>query len=420
VGLSRRFAYLAAVAFLSLAAVGLAFAAIHRPDELDLHADAIAAAHLLSTPIASLVDAQRQQAGARLISLELPGWFAAVLAQAVALFYFWRSGHAARWRDALRARFGSESAVRFVFGATLALVARVAALIPAFYVWRVDRIMGLSDALTRVWGYEYVLGTIIGMLVAGFIAAVVLWLVDRTHQWYLYTIAGIIAISLIGTLVDPYAIAPLFERYASMQGALAQEARTFASREGYPNIPIVVEHRADRIPVDAAKTQGMGATQRIVLADTLVVASTPAEIDFYVADQIAKLNDHDPLNLALIDAAIVIFAAALAVVLADRIRFRRDDDPISRITLAAALLSCVYLLAVPIDHAAVSSMQLRADREAITMTGDRASAIRAFVRAGDERIEQVCPNALGRILLYRTPSLGQSAVAVGSATSGCR
>ncbi len=414
----RSRALLAAAAFLALPA-GFAIAATHLPDALDRHIDAIPAAQLLAQPIASLVDAQRQQAGARLVSLELPGWFAAVLAQAVALFYFWRSGHAARWRDALRVRLGSESSVRFAFGATLALIARAAALIPSFYLWRVDRVMGLSDALTRVWAYEYVLGTIIGMLVAGFTAAVVLWLVDRTHQWYLFTIAGILAISLIGTLVDPYAIAPLFERYAPMRGAAAAQARAFAAREGYAGIPIVVEHRADRIPTDPAKTEGMGATQRIVLADTLVAASTPAEIDFYLADQIAKLDDHDPLDLALIDAAIVVIGAALAVVLADRIRFRRDDDPISRITLVAALLCCVYLVAVPIDHAAVSAMQLRADREAITMTGDRAGAVRAFVRAGDERIEQVCPNTLGRIFLYRTPSLGQNAVAVGGA-SGCR
>ncbi|HEY9086104.1 MAG TPA: hypothetical protein VIN40_09270 [Candidatus Tyrphobacter sp.] len=411
-------ARLAVAACLVLAATGFAVAALHRPDELNRHVDAISPAQLLSTPIASLVDDRRQDAGERLISLELPGWFALVLTQAVVLLYFWRSGNAARWRNALRARLGSESAVRFAFGATLALVARAAALIPSFYLWRVDRIMGLSEALTRVWAYEYVLGTIIGMLVAGVIAAVVLWLVDRTHQWYLYTIAGIVAIALIGTLADPYAIAPLFERYAPMQGAIASQARAFAARAGYSDIPIVVEHRADRIPVDAAKVQGMGATQRIVLADTLVSASTSAEIDFYVADQIARLNDHDPLDLALIDAAIVIIAAALAVSLADRIRFRRDDDPISRITLVAALLCCIYIVAVPIDHAAVSSMQLRADQQAVAMTGDRASAIRAFVRAGDERIEQVCPSTLGRVLLYRTPSLGQDAAAIGS-QSGC-
>lgn len=386
-------------------------------DALNRHVDALSAARLLSQPVVALVDAQRQAAGDRLISLELPGWFAAILAQVVVLFYFWSSGGAARWRDRLRSALSSETAVRFVFGASLALLARAAAAIPSFYLWRVERVMGLSHALTRVWAYEYLIGTILGMIAAGCIVAVVLGLVERTHQWYLYTIAAILAISLLGTLLDPYAIAPLFERYVALQGPLAPKARAFAAARGYAGIPIVVEHRVDRIPVDPAKTQGMGATQQLVLADTLVDSATPGEIDYYVADGLAQLDARDPLNLALVDAAIVIVGAALAVVVADRIRFRRDDDPISRITLVGALLAVAYIPAVIVDHAVVASMDLRASHVAVAMTGDRASALRAIVRDGDERVEPVCPSA-ARAFLYRSPSLGQESAAVGG-RSGC-
>lgn len=386
---------------------------------LDRHVDAIPSATLLSHTLVSLVDAKRQAAGARFVSLEMPGWFAAIVFEVIALVYFWRSGRAAQVREGLRARLGSEFAVRFVFGATLALIARIATIVPAFYLWRVDRIMGLSSALTRVWAYEYVLGTILGMIVAGFIAAFMLWIADRTHQWYLYAIASIVGVSLVGTLLAPYIIAPLFERYTPLSGTVAAQAQAFAAQHGYAGIPILVEHRLDRIPTDAAKTQGMGATQRLVLADTLMSAATPAEIRFYVAAQIASLEDHDPLRLALIDAAIVVVGTALAVMIADRIPFRRDDDPVSRLALAGALLAVVYIGAVPVDHDVVAAMQLRAERQAVDTTGDRASALRTFVRAGDDRLEQVCPGTLGRIFLYRSASLGERADGVG-ASSGCR
>ncbi len=387
-------------------------------DALNRHVDSLKAAQLLSQPIAALVDDQRQDAGARLVALEIPGWFVALVAQAVALFYFWSSGSAARWRDALRVRLHSESVVRFLFGATLALVARAAAVVPAFYLWRVERVMGLSHALTRVWGYEYAVGTLIGMVVGGCIAMAVLWLVERTHQWYLYTMGAIVAVSLVGTLADPFVAAPLFDRYTPLNGPLAAAAHAIAAREGYPSIPILVEHRLDRIAIDPARTQGMGATQRIALADSLVLASTPGEVQYYVASGIAQFNAHDPLDLAIIDAAIVIVAAAIAVVLADRVRFRRDDDPISRITLVAALLALVYVPGVFVDHQVVAGMELRASRAAVAMTNDRASAMRALVRAGDERVEQVCPSSVGRIFLYRSASLGQVAEAIGS-RSGC-
>lgn len=386
---------------------------------LDRHVDAIPSATLLSHTIVSLADVKRQAAGARLVSLEIPGWFAAIVFEFLALVYFWRSGRAARVRDALRSRLGSEFAVRFVFGAMLALIARAATIVPSFYLWRIDRIMGLSSALTRVWAYEYVLGTILGMIAAGFIAALTLWIADRTHQWYLYAIAAVVAVSLVGTLLGPYIIAPLFERYTPLSGALETRERLSAARYGYAGIPILVEHRLDRIPSDAAKTQGMGRTQRIVLADTLVDAATPGEITFFVVAQIASLNDRDPLRLALIDAAIVIVGTALAVVVADRIPFRRDDDPVARLPLAGALLAAVYVAAVPVDHAVVAGMQLQAYREAVEMTGDRASALRALVRSADDRIEEVCPGTLGRVFLYRAASAGELADAVGG-SSGCR
>lgn len=396
--------------------LGLMLAAV---DALNRHVDALAPSALLSQPLSALVDADRQAAGARLISLELPGWFAALFAQAIVLFYFWRSGGAARWRDALRKRLRSETTVRFAFGATLALIARAAAIVPAFYLWRVDRIMGLSQALTRVWVYEYGLGTVIGMLVAGIIVVLVLWLVERTHQWYLYTIAGIVAVSLIGALLNPFVVAPLFDRFTPLSGPLAARAASFAAAHGYVGIPILVEHRVDRVPESAAATQGMGATQRISLAEAIVSVATPPEVDYYVAHDLAELNDHDPLDLALIDAFIVIVGVALSVVIADRVRFRRDDDSISRLALVGALLAIVYIPGVLVDHEVVTTMQLRAAREAVAMTGDRASAVRAFVRAGDERVEQACPSVVGRIFLYRIPSLGQDATAIG-AQSGCR
>ena len=80
--------------------------------------------------------------------------------------------------------------MRFAFGASLALVARVASIVPDFALYRVDRIMQLSVQLTRTWLVFWAIHTVLGMIAAGLIAAIVLGLVARTHQWYLYTIVG--------------------------------------------------------------------------------------------------------------------------------------------------------------------------------------------------------------------------------------
>src|SRR5665213_1140432 len=160
---------------LCVAGFGVASAAFERPNQLDHRVDAISAHALLTQPASQLVDPARQAAAGRLARLTLPGWVLMALFKAAALAYFWRSGAAAELRDRLRRRMRAPWVVRFAFGAALALIARVAALLPAFYLYRVERVMDLSVALTRVWGMFWIAHTVLAMLIAGAIAAVVLW-----------------------------------------------------------------------------------------------------------------------------------------------------------------------------------------------------------------------------------------------------
>ncbi|MBV8654876.1 MAG: hypothetical protein JO160_02455, partial [Candidatus Eremiobacteraeota bacterium] len=145
----RSFLVAALVVTAFLASFAAARAAVERPNQLDRRVDSISASALLTQPAIALVDPARQRAASRLAHLTLPGWLATALFEAIALAYFWSTGRAAAFRDWLRRRITSEFAMRFLFGAMLGLIARAAALPPAFYLYRVERIMGLSAELTR-------------------------------------------------------------------------------------------------------------------------------------------------------------------------------------------------------------------------------------------------------------------------------
>src|SRR5581483_10456651 len=124
------------------AAFACGSAASPAPNELDRRVDEISQQALTTRPAIALVDSDRQAAARHRAQLTLPGWLLTALFEAAALAYFWSSGAAAGLRDRLRRRFHGETAVRFAFGGALALVARLAALVPAFYLYRVERAMG--------------------------------------------------------------------------------------------------------------------------------------------------------------------------------------------------------------------------------------------------------------------------------------
>lgn len=406
------------VALLFVAGFAAAGAAAQRPNALDRRVDALPDALLISQPATVLVDAPRQGAAIRLAHLTLPGFFATAAFELIALVYFWSSGRAAAWRDRLRARFRNEWVVRFLFGATLALVARVAALLPAFYLYRVDRVMELTTELTRTWAFFWIAHTLLAMLVAGLIAAVVLWLADRTHQWYVFTIVAILAVSVAWSYASPYIEVYGPNAVQPASGPLAEQLQRLLASAGTPQTPVSIAESPSS-PTGRAYVLGLGANARIVLTDTLVAGGTPAEVLYAAAYQIGLIQHRDLLFVALIEGGIVIVFSALAVVIADRIGFRRDDDPVSRLALVGALLAVVYLIAVPVRNAALRSYVFDDDKYAVALTGDRAAAIRALVRETDQQMEEVCPEMLTSFFLATHPSAGARIAVIGGVPNAC-
>ncbi|MBV8490091.1 MAG: M48 family metalloprotease [Candidatus Eremiobacteraeota bacterium] len=407
----------AIVALLCIAACGAAAAAGDRPNALDRRVDAIPATALISQPATALVDGPRQAAAIRLAHLTLPGFLAAALFEFVALLYFWSSGTAAAWRNRLRSQVRNEWWVRFFFGATLALVARAAALLPAFYLYRVDRVMELTTALTRTWAAWWILHTLVATIVAGLIAAVILWLADRTHQWYLFAIGAILGVSVLWSYASPY-LSLSGTTIVPASGETGDRIHAMLSNAGISSVPVLIQSTSNS-PVGNAFVLGLGNSRRIVLTDTLIAGGTPAEVLYAIAYQIGLILHHDLLFVALIEGGIVIVFSAVAVVIADRIGFRRDDDPVSRLALVGALLAVVYVAAVPVRNAALRSYVFDDDRYAVSLTGDRAAAIRAIVRGTDQQMEEVCPEMLTSFFLATHPSPAARIAAIGGVPNAC-
>lgn len=367
-------------------------AAIGRPNALDREVDAIASAALLGQSPFALVDPARAAAAAHLQQIDIPIWIVTIAIQIALLAWFWSSGWSARLRDRLRGSFRSEFLVRFLFGAALTLLDRLAALIPDFLQYRMTRIMDLSNDLTRVWAAGWIEGTIVAMIVAGLIAAIVLWLVDRTHQWYLYAIAGIFGFTLLVAYVDPFVIAPLHAQITPLNPppALARDIAALRAKTGV-TAPIVVISVGSRTHVGRAYVEGWGGSQRVVLSDTLLAGASEPELRITIAREFGWIAANTALHVALIRAAMLVLGVAIAVFVADRIGFRRDDDPLSRLALVGALLGCVYVIALPFYNGYRRNLTVAAQEYALNVTADRVNAIRLTVREADEDLRPLCP-----------------------------
>lgn len=373
------------------------FVVAMRPNALDRVVSAIPANALLTQSPYILIDPARAAAAQHLEQFTVPVWLATIAVQIAVLAWFWSSGRSARLRDRLRTRVRSEFWVRFCFGSLLALIDRAAAFIPQFLQYRMIRIMDLTDVLTRVWLTNWIVTTVIAMVVAGLLAALILWLVDRTHQWYAYTVVGIMGVTLLTGYVNPIVFAPLTTSFRPLppNGALLQDISMLRQRAGNMQVPIVEEMIARRTHAGSSYVIGWGGSQRIVLSDTIIAGQTEPELRFAIARAFGWVAGNNGLHLLLVAGALTVLGAALAVFLADRIGFRRDDDPVSRLALVAALLGCAYLIVLPFYNSYMRGLDAGEDDYALALTGDRVSAIRGAVRGADQALQPICPSLIG-------------------------
>ena len=388
-----------------------------RPNAIDLRVDQLSAHDLLTHSAAVLVDPERQIAAQRLVHWFLPGWFVSIVFSAIALAYFWQSGGAARVRDLLRRRVANEWLLRFYFGCVLGGIVRAAELIPQFYMYRVERLMSLTDQLVRAWALDWLSSTIATMIVIGIVTAIVLSLAARTHQWYIYTIAGIFAACFFFAYIAPFIAAPAFDQIVPPPLAAQRIARQVETSAGL-QVPLVEQVRK-RTHLGAAYVIGFGSTERIVLGDAVFAVAGPQELRYVIARQLGYAKDDATIKIALTDALLLILSVAIAVAIADRFPFRRDDDPLARLSLVGTFLAGLYLIAVPVDNAVLRAIDANADRYALSLGVDRAAVVRSVIRDTDQRLVEVCPDILARAFMQRTIDASVTVAAANGVPAAC-
>lgn len=380
---------------------------------------ALAPATLLHADPATLVDARRQEIAKTLAVYRQTLYLFWALSQIVAFYYLWRSGVAAAVRDWLRRRLRKRFAVRIGYGFALATIVGLAAFPASAAQYRVAIVFDQTAQGFWSWLGEAILRVAIDGVVLGLIVAAVLALFERTRAWWLYAIVGIFLVSALNGLLAPFVLAPLFNHYAPIEGPAAAR---YAALERAAGVDVPIWHfdasRQTQLP--SAGILGIGPQMRIVLGDTLFASLTAGEVEFAVARQIAHVARHDPLRTTLVWTVLFVLSVAAGVLIAERIGFRRDDDPLTRLALVGALAGLAGLLAFPAYNVYSRQIEDKADAYALHLTHDPASLVRALVRSADLRFVNLCGENWANFYFLTTPPLGTRIAEATARPDPCR
>jgi len=275
---------------------------------------------------------------------------------------------------------------------------------------------GLSNQTLQKWWTDALttlaLSCVIGPLV---IWVPYLLLRKSPTRWWLYSALALVPFIIVGNLIAPIWIAPLFNRFGPMQDeALEARILALADRAGIEGGRVFeVEKSVDTKTLNAY-VAGIFNTKRIVLWDTIITRMGERELLFVMGHEMAHFVLGHTWQLIVLNTVLLIgsfyaayrMAGAVLRRFGDRFGFTRMDD-IASLPLLLLLVSVFSLVVTPAILAVTRHMEHEADRYGLEITQYNHSAATAFVKLQSDALAVPRPGLLNILWRQSHPPLGE-------------
>lgn len=232
---------------------------------------------------------------------------------------------------------------------------------------RVTRKYGLSVQDWGLWTRDRVVNWLLMSLALAVIALVLIGLAKRWRQAWWLPAAIVAAVLVLGvSFAYPVLVEPRFNHFTSMPaGALRDDFMRLAAQDGVPVKDVLVADASKRTTAVNAYVSGFGSTRRLVVYDTLLKDTPPAQVRLVVAHELGHAAEDDVLHGTVIG----VLGAAFAVTLLRLLLGARMSDP-RRTALLLALIVAGTTLAAPVQNLVSRKIEARADYHSLHLTND--------------------------------------------------
>jgi STE24 endopeptidase len=277
----------------------------------------------------------------------------------------------------------------------------------------IERTYGLSEQSDASWLGDRLKETAISACVAALLATAFGAVLRKfPRSWPALASAGVFPLLLIGNIVVPIYVMPLFNTYEPLRGPLEERLRRLAARYGVGDAEILRVNMSKQTKKANAFVTGIGNTHRIVVGDTLTEHFPEDEIEFVVAHEIGHYVSKDTWRMIAVGqvcATLLLFAAYYTVAPAQRAVPSDDARHIARIQFWATLFSQAMR---PALSAFARSREWAADRFAVDALHAPATGASAFRRLRDQNLAQDEQPAWFEFWFSTHPSLKQRIAAL--------
>lgn len=238
---------------------------------------------------------------------------------------------------------------------------------------------------SRHAGVNVVAGTV---AVAAF--AVLRWLME--DAWW--------AIGGIAVAAAPFAAGRLLRAATRVESrgtplvreALRERLTRLLGKAGFPGLGLFQVHVGERTRVASAAIVNAGRARYVAISDTLLADHTDEEVEVVVAHELAHVAHHD---VVIAQAALAVHLAASLLGAEIAVRWAGPIQGVmesARLPLALLTTGALFLLLRPLSLALSRLQERRADRYALTLTGNGPALTSVLRRLAANNLVEPAPS----------------------------
>src|SRR5579864_2689556 len=266
-----------------------------------------------------------------------------------------------------------------------------------YYGLRLERRYDLSNQKTRSWLWDETKGFLVALVLGGVIAELLYFTIRQSPEhWWIIAWAMFLVLFVVIAQLAPIVLFPIFYKFEPLENEDLKARLVRLSESAGTRVRGIYKwNLSEKSKKANAALTGLGATRRIILADTLLDNYSPEEIEAVLAHELGHHVHRHIMKSIFVQAAITLFGfwAANWVLhyAVDQHMFEELSD-FANLPLLALVSVVLSFLLMPALNAYSRFNERQADRYAF----ESISSVEPFITSMNKLAEQN--------LAERTPS----------------
>lgn len=308
----------------------------------------------------------------------------------------------------------------FLYVLMLMLISKIIGAPLEYYGFRLEHRFNLSNQKLRSWFWDECKSFLLGLLMAEIVVELLYRLMRQSPQhWWIVAWVVFLALVVLLAQLAPVVLFPIFYKFEPLENEeLKRRLIVLSERAGTRVRGVYKWHLSEKSKKANAALTGLGATRRIILADTLLDNYTDDEIEAVLAHELGHHVHRHILKSIFMQAGITLIGFWLAnEVLHYAVERRNMFETISdfaNLPLLILVSTVLSLLLMPALNAYSRFNERQADRYCFESVATVDPFISSMNKLADQNLAEKTPSRWVEWLLHSHPAITKRVAAAQS------